>query len=69
MAHDPDYQLVPEPKEAPFDPAKTALVVVDLQHGCAHPDGLMGRLARETKARAANAFDLEFLPEVARKAE
>ncbi len=122
MAYDPYYQLVPTPKELPFDPARTALVIVDLQHSCAHPDGLMGRLAkekgkpwllqerwdftaeilprvrklkdacraagielihirvkyltanhrdgaralaRETKARFANAFDLEFLPEVA----
>jgi len=122
MAYDPYYQLVPTPKEPPFDASKTALIVVDLQHGCAHPDGLMGRLARdqgrpellqerwdsitkilpgvrklqdacraagievihvrvkyltqdhrdgaralarETKARHANAFDLEFLKEVA----
>lgn len=122
MAYDPYYQLVPTPQELPFDAEKTALVVVDLQHGCAHPDGLMGRLARdqgkpwllqerwdgifellprvrrlqdacrasgvevihvrvkyltqnhrdgaralarETKARHANAFDLEFLKEVA----
>ncbi len=122
MAYDPYYQLVPTPQELPFDAEKTALIVVDLQHGCAHPDGLMGRLARdqgkpqllqerwdgifemlprvrrlqdacrasgvevihvrvkyltqnhrdgaralarETKARHANAFDLEFLKEVA----
>jgi len=122
MAHDPYYDLVPEPKDTPFDASKTALIVVDLQHGCAHQEGLMGRLARdqgkpwllqerwdgiaeilprvrrlqdacrsagievihirvkyltanhrdgarslarETKARASNAFDLEFLPMVA----
>ena len=122
MAYDPYYQLVPTPQEQPFDALRTALVVVDLQHSCAHPDGLMGRLARdqgkpwllqerwdainellprvrklqnacrtsgievihvrvkyltqnhrdgaralarETKARHANAFDLEFLKEVA----
>ncbi len=47
MAYDPYYQLVPTPKELPFDPARTALVIVDLQHSCAHPDGLMGRLAKE----------------------
>lgn len=122
MAYDPYYQLVPTPKEPPFDPSRTALVIVDLQNSCAHPDGLMGRLAkdqgkpwllqerwdfvaeilprvrklqdacrgagielihirvkyltadhrdgaralaRETKARHANAFDLEFLEMVA----
>lgn len=122
MAYDPYYQLVPVPQEPPFDASRTALIVVDLQHSCAHPDGLMGRLARdqgkpwllqerwdsiaeilpgvrrlqdacrgagievihirvkyltqnhrdgaralarETKARHANAFDLEFLNEVA----
>ncbi len=47
MAYDPYYQLVPEPKELPFDPDRTALIIIDLQHGCAHPDGLMGRLAKE----------------------
>jgi len=47
MAYDPYYQLIPEPKEPSFDPRRTALVVIDLQHGCAHPDGLMGRLAKE----------------------
>lgn len=47
MAYDPYYQLVPVPKEPPFDPSRTALIIVDLQHSCAHPDGLMGRLAKE----------------------
>jgi nicotinamidase-related amidase len=47
MAYDPYYQLVPEPKEPPFDARKTALVVIDLHNGCGHPDGLMGRLAKE----------------------
>ncbi|MET0742147.1 MAG: isochorismatase family cysteine hydrolase [Microvirga sp.] len=47
MAYDPYYQLVPQPRELPFDPDRTALIVIDLQHGCAHPDGLMGRLAKE----------------------
>jgi nicotinamidase-related amidase len=122
MAFDPYYQLVPAPPEPPFDPDQTALIVIDLQNSCAHPDGLMGRLAkaqgkpwllqerwdfvaeilpgvrklqdacraagvevihvrvkyltadhrdgqrslaREVKARASNAFDLEFLEMVA----
>lgn len=47
MAYDPYYQLVPVPKELPFDPSRTALVVIDLQYACAHVDGLMGRLARD----------------------
>lgn len=47
MAHDPYYDLVPVPQDAAFDASKTALVIIDLQHGCAHPDGLMGRLARD----------------------
>jgi nicotinamidase-related amidase len=47
MAYDPYYQLVPTPRELPFDPSRTALVVIDLQYACAHVDGLMGRLARD----------------------
>lgn len=46
MAHDPYYELVPEPPEKPFDPGKTALLVIDLQYLDAHPDGWMGRLCR-----------------------
>src|SRR6478735_221768 len=47
MAYDPYYQLIPEPKEPPFDPSRTAFIVIDLHNGCAHPDGMMGRLARD----------------------
>ncbi len=47
MAHDPYYELVPEPLEPPFDRAKTALLIVDLQYLDAHPGGWMGRLCRE----------------------
>jgi oligopeptide/dipeptide ABC transporter ATP-binding protein len=32
MAHDPYYELVPEPTEPPFDAAKTALLIIDLQY-------------------------------------
>jgi len=46
MAHDPYYELVPEPKEVPFDASKTALLIIDLQYLDAHPDGWMGRLCR-----------------------
>ena len=46
MAHDPYYELVPEPKEPPFDAGRTALLIIDLQYLDAHPDGWMGRLCR-----------------------
>lgn len=46
MAHDPFYELVPEPTHPPFDAAKTALLMIDLQYGDAHPDGWMGKLCR-----------------------
>ena len=46
MAHDPYYELVPEPQEPPFDPSRTALLIIDLQYLDAHPDGWMGRLCR-----------------------
>lgn len=46
MAHDPYYELVPEPRELPFEAAKTALLIIDLQYLDAHPDGWMGRLCR-----------------------
>ncbi len=47
MVHDPYWDLVHEPTEAPFDIKKTALLIVDMQNLCAHPDGWMGRLARD----------------------
>jgi nicotinamidase-related amidase len=47
MVHDPYWDLVHEPTEAPFDIAKTALLIVDMQNLCAHPEGWMGRLARD----------------------
>jgi nicotinamidase-related amidase len=46
MAHDPYYDLVPPPPEPAFDPARTALLIIDLQYLDAHPDGWMGRLCR-----------------------
>lgn len=45
MAHDPYYELVPTPKERPFDASRTALLIIDLQYMDAHKDGWMGRLA------------------------
>jgi nicotinamidase-related amidase len=70
MAHDPYYDLVPVPKEAPFDPARTALLTIDLQYLDAHADGWMGRLCREQgKPDHLNerwAFIQEILPNVRR---
>lgn len=47
MVHDPYWDLVREPTEAPFEIGRTALLIVDMQNLCAHPDGWMGRLARD----------------------
>jgi ureidoacrylate peracid hydrolase len=47
MAHDPYWDLVLEAEEAPYDPQRTAMVIIDLQYLDAHPDGWMGRLARD----------------------
>jgi nicotinamidase-related amidase len=73
MAYDPYYQLVPTPKEPPFDPSRTALIIIDLQNGCAHPDGLMGRLAKEQGKPALLQerwdFVAEILPRVRRLQE
>jgi len=44
VVHDPYWDLVPEPVEPPIDPTRTALLIVDMQYKCAHPDGWMGRL-------------------------
>lgn len=70
MAHDPYYELVPEPQEKPFDPGKTALLIIDLQYLDAHPDGWMGRLCRaQGKPDLLNerwAFIDEILPRVRR---
>ena len=47
MVHDPYWDLVPEPEEPAVDPARTALLIVDMQNMCAHPDGWMGRLGKD----------------------
>ena len=47
MAHDPYWDLVTEPEEPPFDPHRTALLIVDMQNMCGHRDGWMGRLCRD----------------------
>jgi nicotinamidase-related amidase len=47
LVHDPYWDLVHEPDEAPFNASKTALLIIDLQNLCAHPQGWMGRLATD----------------------
>ena len=47
MVHDPYWDLELEPEEPGFDPAKTALLIIDMQNLCSHPDGWMGRLCRD----------------------
>ena len=44
MVHDPYWDLVPEPAVPSFDAKSTALLIVDMQYMCAHPEGWMGRL-------------------------
>ena len=47
MVHDPYWDLVHEPREPAFDAKRTALIIVDMQNMCGHPDGWMGRLGRD----------------------
>jgi nicotinamidase-related amidase len=47
MVHDPYWDLEAEPVEPEFDPSRTALLVIDMQNLCAHPDGWMGRLCTD----------------------
>jgi nicotinamidase-related amidase len=64
MAYDPYYQLVPTPKEPAFDPSRTAFIVIDLHKGCAHPEGLMGRLARDQGKPWALKERFDFVQEI-----
>jgi nicotinamidase-related amidase len=47
MTHDPYRDLVRAPEELAFDARRTALLIVGMQSLWAHPDGWMGRLARD----------------------
>lgn len=70
MVHDPYWDLVEEPQEPPFDPKRTALLIIDLQYLDAHPDGWMGRLARDQgkpdQLQERFAFIQDILPNVQR---
>ena len=46
MVHDPSSDLEVAPEFQDFDPAKTALLRIDMQNLCSHPKGWMGRLCR-----------------------
>jgi nicotinamidase-related amidase len=64
MVHDPYWDLVDEPVEPAFDPRKTALIIVDMQNLCAHPDGWMGRLAKDAGKPDALKERFEFIAEI-----
>ncbi len=70
MVHDPYWDLVEEPQEPPFDPKRTAMLIIDLQYLDAHPDGWMGRLARDQgkpdQLQERFAFIQDILPNVQR---
>jgi nicotinamidase-related amidase len=64
MVHDPYWDLVDEPDEPAFDPARTALIIVDMQNLCAHPDGWMGRLGRDQSRPDALKERFDFIAEI-----
>ena len=70
MVHDPYWDLVEAPQEPPFDPKRTAMLIIDLQYLDAHPDGWMGRLARDQgkpdQLQERFAFIQDILPNVQR---
>lgn len=47
MVHDPFYDLFPRPERPPLVAGRTALVTIDMQYLDAHPDGWMGRVAKQ----------------------
>lgn len=47
MVHDPYWDLDKEIEFPAFDASKTALLIIDMQMMCAHPDGWMGRLCND----------------------
>ena len=73
MVHDPYWDLVEAPQEPPFDPKRTAMLIIDLQYLDAHPDGWMGRLARDQgkpdQLQERFAFIQDILPNVQRLQE
>lgn len=64
MVHDPYWDLVDEPVEPGFDAKKTALIIVDMQNMCAHPDGWMGRLGADQGQPDALKERFEFIADI-----
>ena len=64
MVHDPYWDLVHEPQEPAFDASRTALVIVDMQNMCAHPDGWMGRLGKDQGKPDQLRERFEFIGEI-----
>ncbi len=64
MVHDPYWDLVDEPAEPDFDPAKTALIIIDMQNLCGHPDGWMGRLGKDNGQPDALKERFEFIADI-----
>lgn len=64
MVHDPYWDLDHPLTFPAFDPSKTALLVVDMQRMCAHPDGWMGRLARDQRKPDHLRERFEFITEI-----
>jgi nicotinamidase-related amidase len=62
--HDPYWDLVDEPQEPAFDAAKTALLIVDMQNMCAHPDGWMGRLCVDQGRHGHLQERFDFMTEI-----
>lgn len=46
MVHDPFYDLMPRRPEPTWESGRLALITIDLQYLDAHPEGMIGRLAR-----------------------
>lgn len=70
MVHDPFYDLFPRPERPPLVAGRTALVTIDMQYLDAHPDGWMGRVAKnqgkpQLLAERYAAID-EIVPQIAR---
>lgn len=64
MVHDPYWDLVNEPEELTFDAGKTALLIVDMQNMCAHPEGWMGRLCLDQKRPGHLQERFDFMTEI-----
>lgn len=64
MAHDPYWDLENEPEEPEFDAGKTALLIVDMQNLCAHPEGWMGRLCIDQDKPGHLNERFEFIAEI-----